>query len=479
MKRGMLNMTALILGLIFIAPKAWSQDGEGLFKAKCSVCHNLDKNSTGPMLQGVKQKWSDASEGELLYKWVQNPEGLIASGSSKMANAIKDYSPSSMTPQQLSNEEVDAIFTFVDGYVKAEAPTTPPVEGADVPVEVKIVPNYKDNLKLFFFLLGLTVVLLLAIILMASSIMSFVKSDYFKMKMKENANKGGTLTTVIALVGAFSLMVWDNTSHALTFVNSGESGTEPSEWLLVENSDLYLLVVVNIILVGVLIYLRRMFNSFVHMARPELLEKKAKAGKKATTLNKILVDAVPIEEEKNILMDHDYDGIQELDNNLPPWWVWGFYATIIFAVIYIFNYHVFKSSDLQIEAYKKEMAQAEIEVAAYKKKMAMDVDETNATLMTEKSDLDAGKKIFEVNCVTCHNPKGEGNIGPNLTDDHWIYGYDIKEVYKTIKLGAPNGMPEHASKLNPIQIQQISSYVLSLPFAKGKAPEGEIIKKAE
>jgi cytochrome c551/c552 len=109
MKNSSKYIIGLIIGLIWIGNESFAQDGAGLFKAKCSVCHLLDKNSTGPMLKGVKQKWNDAGEGELLYKWVQNSEGLITAGTSKMAAAIKDDSPTSMTAQQVSNEEVDAI----------------------------------------------------------------------------------------------------------------------------------------------------------------------------------------------------------------------------------------------------------------------------------------------------------------------------------------------------------------------------------
>jgi cytochrome c oxidase cbb3-type subunit 3 len=109
--------------------------------------------------------------------------------------------------------------------------------------------------------------------------------------------------------------------------------------------------------------------------------------------------------------------------------------------------------------------------------MAMNVDETSATVMTEKSDISAGKALFEINCIACHNPKGEGNIGPNLTDDFWIYSPDVKDIFKLVKLGNANGMPEHASKLNPIQIQQVASFVLSLPYTKGKEPQGKEFKK--
>jgi cytochrome c oxidase cbb3-type subunit 3 len=109
--------------------------------------------------------------------------------------------------------------------------------------------------------------------------------------------------------------------------------------------------------------------------------------------------------------------------------------------------------------------------------MAMNVDETNATLMTEKSDLAAGKTIFDNNCTICHKAKGEGDVGPNLTDKTWVYGYDVKDIFYSVKKGRPAGMPEHASKLNPIQIQQVASYVLSLPSVKGKEPQGDIIEK--
>lgn len=488
MKRVFKQTIGLALGMLLLGLQATAQDGEALFKAKCSVCHMVDKNSTGPMLKGVKQKWNDAGEGDLLYKWVENPEGLIASGSSKMAAAIKDFSPSSMTPQQVSKEETDAILDYVDNYVKAEV--APPGPGQPVSPggsgEVTVVPNYEENLQLFYFLLGITGILLLAIVMISRTTISFVKSDYFKSKMQaksetekeetNGSNAGGILGGIGVLIIGLGYTMFTNTSYALSFTAPGTS-EEKSEWLLVENSDIYLMVIINVLLLFVLLYLRNMFNAFVRMTKTEeQLAKAAKATKKFKW-NKVLTDAVPIEEEKDILMHHEYDGIQELDNNLPPWWVYGFYATIVFSVIYLFNYHVFRTSDLQAAEYDKSVAAAQVEIDAYKKKMAMDVDETNATLLTDASALASGKKLFDANCVVCHNPKGEGNIGPNLTDKHWIYGFDIKDVFKTIKLGAPNGMPEHASKLNPIEIQQVSSYVLELPETPGKEAQGDIIEK--
>lgn len=468
--------------VILINSSLFAQDGEALFKAKCNSCHLVDKASTGPVLKGVKQKWSDAGEADLLTEWVKNSTALIASGKSKIANEIKGFSPMEMPAQTVSKEEVDAILTYVDNYT-APAATTTTAAGEATTAEpvVKLVPNYKENLTLFYWLLASIVVLIFGIIIISTSILNLTKSDYFIKKLaeqsvrEENDKSTGINTTIIAILVSLGCIVASSQSLALSFMQPGEAEVG-MPWLKVDNSDIYFLLVVNVILIAVIFYLRKMFNNLLGLIKKKEEEKivKAKALKK---INKVLTDDVPIEEEHTILMQHEYDGIRELDNNLPPWWVWMFFATIIFSIVYLLNYHVFKTGDLQDVEYKKEMSRSEKEVKAYLSKMSMNVDETNATLMTDASDLDKGKALFETNCVTCHNPKGEGNIGPNLTDKNWIYGFDIKDVFKTIKTGTPNGMPEHNSKFNPVQIQQVASFVLSLPEAKGKEPQGDKIEK--
>ena len=318
------------------------------------------------------------------------------------------------------------------------------------------------------------VILIIIIVVLAGSIMTFVRSDYFKKKVAEMSDKSSVL---ILIITAGSLFV-SNQSYALNFMQAGEA-EKGMPWLLVENTDLYALLSVNIILLIVVLYLRHLFFQMVNMVKV----KKEEEVRPVVTdtfkkVNAILTDAVPIEEEHRILMEHEYDGIRELDNNLPPWWVWGFFATIVFAFIYIINYHVLGVSDLQEKAYQKEMAKADKEIAAYRSKMAMNVDETNATIMTSPSDLSAGKVTFGEKCVTCHKSDGSGDVGPNLTDKNWIYGFDIKDVFATIKLGRPNGMPSHDALLNPIQIQQVASYVLSLKeVANGKPAQGDMIEK--
>jgi cytochrome c oxidase cbb3-type subunit III len=338
---------------------------------------------------------------------------------------------------------------------------------------IKLVPNYSNNLDLFYFLLAGIFIQLVGILIISNSIITLVKSDYFQRKLNEKKSKGDYTSIIVAIL-TFGLIAYGGQSYALEFTSPGKT-TEPTLWLLVENSDLYFMIAINLVLLGVIFYLRNMFKNFLSMIqtkKEQVIE--VTAIKK---INQILTDVVPIEEESRIMLHHEYDGIRELDNNLPPWWVWGFFATIVFAVVYMFNYHILKTGDLQISAYEKEMKKSKREVNAYLSKMAMNVDENSATIMTEANDLLAGKSIYQANCVTCHNPKGEGNIGPNLTDKSWIYGYDIKEVFKTVKLGTPNGMPEHNSKLNPVQIQQVSSYLLQLPETKGKDAEGTIIEK--
>lgn len=459
----------LTVVLTSIQNLSWAADGEGLFKSRCNTCHMIDKNSTGPKLQGVKQKWTDAGEGELLYKWVQNSTELIGSGKSTLAKEISGFSATAMPAQAVTNEEIDAIFSYIDSYV---APTTVVVTDSTVVADPIKVTDYKGNLSIFNWLMVLTFILILAIIILAGTLITFIKSDYFKNKLKD-INNNSKLFILIITTGS---LFYSNFANALTFVAPGE-GEKDGPWLLVETTDLLAIVVIDIILLVVVLYLRHLFNQMMAMVKPKTIKEEVPVVASFKKVNQVLTDAVPLEEEHKILMDHEYDGIQELDNNLPPWWVWGFYATIVFAFIYLINYHILGISDLQIKAYDKEIKVAEKEVQAYLSKMAMNVDETNATLMTASSDLSAGAGIFAANCVACHKTKGEGEIGPNLTDNTWIYGYDIKEIFKTVKYGTANGMPEHSSKFNPIQIQQVASYVLSLPAANGLAPQGTIIEK--
>jgi len=193
---------------------------------------------------------------------------------------------------------------------------------------------------------------------------------------------------------------------------------------------------------------------------------------------KNLLDKKPVENEGEIILDHDYDGIRELDNNLPPWWLYGFYATIIIAFAYMFNYHVFGGAS-QTEEYLTEVAEAQEAVEEYKKNAKGLLTANSVELLTEESDISAGKSIFAANCVACHKEDAGGGIGPNLTDPYWILGGGIKNVFSTISEGGRpgKGMVAWKTNLKPDEIAQVSSYVLSLQGttpADPKGPEGEL-----
>ena len=445
----------------------YAADGEGLFKSRCNTCHMVDKNSTGPKLQGVKQKWTDAGEAALLYQWVQNSTELIGSGKSAMAKEISTFSPTAMPAQSVTNDEIDAIFSYIESYVPPTAFVATDSTSVSTPTKAT---DYKGNLSIFNWLVVLTLILIIAIFVLAGTVITLIKSEFFRNKLKQISEKASIL---IITTGALLLSV---NANALTFIGPGE-GPKDGTWLLVESTDLMAVIIIDIILLVVVLYLRHLFNQMMAMVKPKDVSTKITSVPVIKKVNQVLTDAVPIDLEHTILLEHEYDGIQELDNNLPPWWVWGFYATIVFSFIYFLNYHILGVSDLQIKAYDKDVKVAQKEITAYLNKMAMNVDESNATLLRESSDLSTGASLFAANCVACHKSNGEGEIGPNLTDKTWIYGYDIKDVFKTIKYGTTNGMPEHSSKFNPVQIQQVASFVLSLPEKDGLAPNGTIIEK--
>ncbi len=189
-------------------------------------------------------------------------------------------------------------------------------------------------------------------------------------------------------------------------------------------------------------------------------------------------DSVPIEREHEILKEHDYDGIRELDNQLPPWWVNMFILTIIWAVIYMYYYHWGGNGPSSEQEYKIEMEQAEKQQAIALAGMTNAVDESNVVVMTKSSDLAEGELIFKNVCAACHGQLGEGTVGPNMTDNHWLHGGGIKNIFKTIKYGVPDkGMISWQSQLKPTDIQKVASYILTLQGTNppnGKAPQGEI-----
>ncbi len=189
-----------------------------------------------------------------------------------------------------------------------------------------------------------------------------------------------------------------------------------------------------------------------------------------------MTQSVSLQEEDDIMLDHNFDGIKELDNKIPPWWNALFYGAIIFAFIYMINYHIIGDGNVQINEYKQEVQVASARLEMLNKSGAM-ISEETVTVLTDVGALAAGKKIFNKNCTACHGVNGQGLVGPNFTDEYWIHGGSIKNLFHTISEGVPaKGMISWKSQLSPNQIQEVASYILSLKGTNPpnqKAAEGE------
>ena len=192
---------------------------------------------------------------------------------------------------------------------------------------------------------------------------------------------------------------------------------------------------------------------------------------------KLFTKAVSVEKEADILLDHDYDGIRELDNSLPPWWKYGFMITIAIAFIYLLNFHVLGYGKNPTQEYQEEMAKAKESKELYEAKNADKIDETNLK-MPNAEELNAGKELFTSICWTCHGKAGEGGAGPNLTDNYWLHKGSLTDVYLSIKHGYPEkGMQAWEKNYSPKQINNLAGYIKTLRGtnpANAKAPEGDI-----
>jgi cytochrome c oxidase cbb3-type subunit 3 len=200
-----------------------------------------------------------------------------------------------------------------------------------------------------------------------------------------------------------------------------------------------------------------------------------------STMNRrFFTKAVPVEKEEDILLDHDYDGIKELDNALPPWWKYGFYFTIGVAVLYLLRFHVWKTGPDPQQEYDQEMRVAAAQIEEYRKKSGDMVDEKTVT-MADATGIAEGDKIFHSNCFACHGAKGEGGVGPNLTDNYWLHGGSINDIFKTIKYGVPEkGMQAWEKMYSPAQIKNMASYIKTLAGTNppnAKTPQGDLFQE--
>jgi cytochrome c oxidase cbb3-type subunit 3 len=258
-----------------------------------------------------------------------------------------------------------------------------------------------------------------------------------------------------------------NTSYLQAFINDS-----------LAMSLLATLVVFAIILS----YLGNVYHQITKGKLPEVyVERKPKVKNKEVTSSVIavLTDTVPIEREQEIMMDHEYDGIRELDNNLPPWWVWGFYVCIAWAVMYLVHYHIFELGDSSAQEYQKEMITADAENRAFLAKGGSRVTGDNVEYLSDAMSLAKGESIYQGNCKTCHGNAAQGDVGPNLTDKFWKHGGTIQARFLIIDKGF-GAMPKWGDKLSGKDIQMVLSYLKSIEGSNppnAREPEGEEYKE--
>jgi cytochrome c oxidase cbb3-type subunit III len=271
---------------------------------------------------------------------------------------------------------------------------------------------------------------------------------------------------------SYKIILFSSLGILFNLTNLSAQSSEASSNYNVMNSTYYEYIILFLFITFVLIFVALHYYGFGE-GKPEKPKEKFPF---LAILKQVVTRSAPLELEHEILLPDDFDGIKELDNQVPPWFNWLFYGSIIFAILYLLNYHVFSADKLQVNEYNDEVKFASVQRDELIKSGAF-VNETTVTQLTDAASIEAGKEIFNNNCVACHGPQGGGLVGPNLTDDYWIHGGGIKNIFKTIKYGVPaKGMITWQTQLNPKQIQSVASYVMSLHGTNpqnAKPPQGD------
>lgn len=268
------------------------------------------------------------------------------------------------------------------------------------------------------------------------------------------------------------------------FAFGATSEKDPAIWTWAYNNLIVILVVAVLVLLGYQLW--NITNEIIKYQQRTILEAQGITLKKEVTpkdsIFKRLYDKawslIPIDKEEEIDLGHDYDGIRELDNSLPPWWLYTFYFTILFGIGYLYIYHFSDIGMSQKEEYVAAMQEAEVQKREFLVAQVNSVDETNVVVLSDEGSLADGERIFKTNCAACHGQLGEGTVGPNLTDKYWIHGGGIVDIFKTIKYGVPEkGMIAWSAQLRPVSMQKVASYIKTLQGTNppnGKKAEGDL-----
>lgn len=250
-----------------------------------------------------------------------------------------------------------------------------------------------------------------------------------------------------------------------------------------DSSQLSILIILGVVLFVIIlllvlmIYLMSFMVAVFKKENPELAAQPSWWDE--FKLNYIVGRMKPVgsKEEKELMLDHSYDGIVELDNHMPPWLANVFYITIAFGIGYFVYYSVLGLGKTQLEEYAEEQRIAAIKIEAYKANLLDLIDENTVEFDQSASALAAGKSIYDMNCAACHASDGGGGVGPNFTDEYWIHGGSINDIFRIVKYGVPaKGMIPWDDQLSPEEMQQVSSYIKTLVGttpANPKEPQGE------
>jgi cytochrome c oxidase cbb3-type subunit III len=350
-------------------------------------------------------------------------------------------------------------------------------EGHDHPPLPSSMADPMVTMLVIIMAILLLIIILLAHVLTGAATYFYKREKEIEVEKKKTGVSSAVLTIAALFIG-WPLFAQDAPADAEAVVVQAKSFGPLSSTAF---SMVTGVIIIELLVIMVLLWQLR---SFLRRAKglnvPEIEKDTKPAAWK--TLWARLNSLKPIEQEKALVMDHEYDGIRELDNRLPPWWLYGFYGTIIFAGIYLWRYHVSGTAPLSQQEFAIAMEKAEAQKAAYLKRSANNVDENTVKLLTEVSTIDAGKTVFIQNCAACHGKDGEGTVGPNLTDDYWLHGGGLQDIFKSVKYGWPEkGMRSWKEDLSPVQIAQVTSFIKSLHGSNppnGKEKQGELYQES-
>jgi len=344
------------------------------------------------------------------------------------------------------------------GVTFAQDATTPPVNEVSSPTNMLAILMVIIALVLAFVLYALGQVLITL------------------TKQVLDKNKASNIILPVLILGAILMSTF--TTHAQDITTDTVVKVVPNYGGLSATAFWMLVSVVAIELVAILVIMF-LINRIKQELMPVTVAKKSFDFREwwSRVDKKLFTKAVAVEREADILLDHDYDGIRELDNSLPPWWKYGFIITICISFIYMLHFHVLGSGKNPTEEYQAELQTAKLQMEAYEAKNKDKVDENNIQL-ADATGIAEGKEIFQQMCWACHGKMGEGGAGPNLTDEYWLHNSSLNDIFHTIKTGYPDkGMQSWEKQYSPKQISNIASYIKSLKGSNppnGKAPQGDL-----